>query len=100
LVSAHCRFVHCRVGHAEGPQVADPEAPECRPEVEAHFGWWRQIWAAQAERGGDVWAEPEFGPPPYMQTLPHTGMPVAQLWDVNDRIAKRIRREFAAVVAA
>lgn len=35
--------------------------------------WWSQIFAAQVQRGADaVYAEPEFGPAPYMHTMPHT----------------------------
>ena len=78
----------------------EPEAPEHKEAVDAHFGWWRAIWAAQAERGADVvWAEPEFGPPPYLQTLPHTNAPVADLWDINSRIGERVRVEHAKALA-
>lgn len=104
-VARHCAFIHCRVGHAEGPQVNDPSAPEHAMEVAAHFEWWRQIWTAKiaaseassTEATACCWAEPEFGPSPYLQTLPHTNMPVADLWDVNSRVAGMIREEFAKV---
>ena len=49
-VAQHCHFVHCRIGHAQGPQVPEPDAPEHASEVAAHYSWWRTIWAAQAER--------------------------------------------------
>ena len=39
-----------------------------------------------------VWAEAEHGPPPYLQTLPFTKMPVADLWDVNLRVARQAAR--------
>ncbi|KAL1508442.1 hypothetical protein AB1Y20_004545 [Prymnesium parvum] len=75
-VAAHCGFVHCRVGHAEGPQVPEPDAPEWAKEVDTHFEWWRFIWSAMCKRGDSViWSEPEFGPPPYLQTLPYTQAP-------------------------
>ena len=48
----------------------------------------------------EVWAEPEFGPSPYLQTLPHTRAPVADLWDVNARVAKRITAEFEELFSA
>lgn len=105
LVAEHCHFIHCRVGHAEGPQVNDPDAPEHRAAVDAHFGWWRTLWTEQLKRGGsgvagtgDLWAEPEFGPPPYLQTLPFTNVPVADLWDVNKRVATRVHLEFSKAV--
>ncbi len=45
-----------------------------------------------------VYMEPEFGPDPYLQALPFTKQPVADLWDVNnwvkDRISASFTREF------
>ena len=102
-VARHCHFVHCRIGHAQGPQVADPAAPEYSTEADAHYSWWRAIWMEQAKRAaedGVVWAEPEFGPPPYMQTLPYTREPVADLWAVNGHVADRVRTEFEAAAQA
>ena len=104
-VARHCHFIHCRVGHAEGPQVNEPDAPEHAADVNAHFSWWRTIWEAQVKRVGAesdavLWSEPEFGPPPYLQTLPYTSQPVADLWDVNKRIAARARIEFASALKA
>ena len=59
--------------------------------------WWSQIFAAQVQRGADaVYAEPEFGPAPYMHTLPHTDTPVADLWTVNEFMAERLRTLFAS----
>ena len=102
-VADHCEFVHMRVGYEEGPQVNDPDAPEHATAVEAHWKWWRAIWATQLARAaGDdavLWAEPEFGPPPYMQTLPYSQKPVSDLWDVNARVAARARIEFGKAVA-
>ena len=66
----------------------------------------------------EVWAEPERGPPPYLQTLPHTKlsslvrpsslkdlltkgvMPadMADLWDVNLRMAKQMREQHAVAI--
>ena len=105
LLAKHCEFIHCRIGHAQGPQVPEPEAPEAAADAEAHYSWWRTIWAAQAERVADtpdatVWAEPEFGPPPYQQTTPYTGVPVGDLWDINSRVASRVRKEFEAALTA
>ena len=34
---------HARIGHAEGPQVNDPRAPEWNDAVKAHFTWWDEI---------------------------------------------------------
>ena len=66
----------------------------------------------------EVWAEPEHGPPPYLQTLPHTKLSslvrpsslkdlvtkgslpadVADLWDVNLRVAMQMREQHALAI--
>ena len=96
LVAKHTYLVHARVGHAEGPQVSDPAAPEFAPELDAHFSWWRAIWASQRARKFETfWAEPEFGPAPYQQCLPYTQQPTTDLWQVNGYVAGLIAKEFA-----
>jgi len=76
--------VHARVGHEEGPQVSDPSAPQWSHQLERHGGWWDRVRAARQKDGSrELTITPEFGPPNYMQTLPHTGMPVADLDRVN-----------------
>lgn len=89
-------LIHARVGHEEGPQVNDWTAPEHAATVEAHLSWWKAIWRAQAARGVAVsWIEPEFGPPPYVQCLPHTQAPVADIASQNLRMAHWLRERFA-----
>ena len=58
--------------------------------------WWSQILKAQVQRGAAVYAEPEFGPAPYMHTMPHTDVPVADLWTVNEYMATRLKALFAS----
>jgi hypothetical protein len=58
--------------------------------------WWAQIFKAQVLRGVAVYAEPEFGPAPYMHTMPHTNIPVADLWTVNEYMATRLKSLFAS----
>ncbi len=92
--------LHARVGYEEGPQVPDPTAPEYQRHVEAHEQWWDLVWDAQAEAGVQVSTlTPEFGPPGYLHTLPHTNVPVAHLrsicnWQAR-RQAERFVRRFA-----
>ena len=100
LAAQRCRHVHARVGFAEGPQVPDPAAPEYAVELAAHEGWWEQIWRSQQERGfTHSTLTPEFGPPPYMHTLPHTQVPVADLSAVCDWMAGRQRERFCRQLA-
>jgi hypothetical protein len=96
LAAQHCHHIHARVGHAEGPQVPDPSAPEYAPHLAAHEAWWEEIWRSQKQRGfAHSTLTPEFGPPPYLQTLPHTNVPVADLAVVCDWMAQRQRERFA-----
>lgn len=87
--------IHARVGFAEGPQVPHPAAPEFAYELGQFEAWWSRILQAR-ERDGRAIATitPEFGPPGYMPTLPFTGQPVADLWQVNYWMANRIREKF------
>lgn len=77
-------YIHARVGCATSPQITDPRAPEWNDAVEAHIRWWQKI----AEHHKKNHAEylpicPEFGPPPYMVTMPFTGKPIADAWEIN-----------------
>lgn len=83
--------IHARVGHAEGPQVNDPEAPEWKKAVDRHLDIWekviRQKWKTQ-----EVYTvTTEFGPADYMQTLPYTRVPVADQWKANVYMMKALK---------
>lgn len=74
----HAIHIHARVGHEQGPQVSDPRAPEFATHVEAHESWWDLIWEAQRQAGKTISTlTPEFGPWPYLPTLPYTQLPMA-----------------------
>ena len=96
LAAQHCHHLHARVGCEEGPQVSDPRAPEWAPHVAAHERWWDLVWDSQKQRGMTVRTlTPEFGPPLYLHTLPHTQTPVADLADICDWQARRQAARFA-----
>ena len=76
--------IHTRVGHAEGPQVNDPAAPEWQGTLERHLAIWETIIKKRwAENNRPVTITTEFGPPAYMPTLPYTQVPVADQWQAN-----------------
>jgi sugar phosphate isomerase/epimerase len=87
--------IHARVGQSEAPQVGDPRDPSWATELGSHEHWWDEIVAAAAERGDTMTITPEFGPPPYMPTVPHTGEPVSDLAEIvawmRDRLLERYR---------
>ena len=82
--TARAFHVHARVGHPEAPQVPDPRVEEWRPARDAHLKWWQGIVDTRKAAGASsLTICPEFGPAPYMVTLPGTGRPIADLWEVN-----------------
>lgn len=96
-VVRNCRHLHARVGYEQGPQVPDPRAPEWQEHLGTHERWWEQIWSAQRVQGFQVSTlTPEFGPAPYMHTLPYGQQPVADLAAICDWMATRQAQHFAA----
>jgi len=65
LAARHCRLIHGRYGHPEGPQVIDPRADSAAETVSAHNAWWQQIFASQQQRGVCSVLVTEHGPEPY-----------------------------------
>ncbi len=69
----NCHHLHARVGYEQGPQVSDPRAPEWKQHLLAHERWWTLVWQTRAAMGmHEITLTPEFGPFPYLQTLPYT----------------------------
>lgn len=88
--------IHARVGYAQGPQVSDPRAPEWQDALNAHLKWWDLIVAAKRGGGaGQLTITPEFGPPPYLPTLPWTQVPVSSQWDTNVHMMQLLRSRYA-----
>jgi sugar phosphate isomerase/epimerase len=86
--------VHARVGHAEGPQVSDPRAPEWDHAVKAHLAWWDKIVELKKKQGDTLTILTEFGPPDYMPTLPYTRQPLADQWAVNVYMMQMLRNRY------
>ena len=94
----HCHHVHARVGYEEGPQVLAPRASEWSRHLAVHEKWWDLIWTSQKQRGMVMASlTPEFGPAPYLHTLPFTQAPVAALTDICDWMARRQASRFSAI---
>ncbi|HEY0008131.1 MAG TPA: hypothetical protein VGB55_05370 [Tepidisphaeraceae bacterium] len=95
LCAERALHIHARVGYEEGPQVPDPSAPEYAHHVDCHLQWWDAMWASQKRRGMKAsTVTPEFGPPGYLHTLPHTQAPVADLDKVVNWLAVKVRERF------
>jgi sugar phosphate isomerase/epimerase len=96
LAIQRSHFLHARVGHSQGPQASHPLAPEWKPWLDLHVGWWRRILdRRKAEGTEEFFITPEAGPPPYMPTVPFTGKPVADAWEVNVKMRDWLRDELA-----
>jgi hypothetical protein len=93
----NCHHLHARVGYEQGPQVPDPRAPEWKQHLPVHERWWELIWRTCEDMGvNEMTLTPEFGPSPYLQTLPYTRQPVADLGEICDWMAERQVSHFAS----
>lgn len=87
--------IHARAGHAEGPQVNDPRAPEWDLAVKRHLKWWDKVVALKIKQGIKRMSFlTEFGPPDYLPVLPYTRQPVASQWDINVYIMNLLRKRY------
>lgn len=87
--------IQARVGYDQGPQVPHPGAPEYAEVLAFHQRHWESIWSSQEKRGLQTTTlTPEFGPDGYLHHLPFTDVPVADLWQLNQWMARRERQHF------
>lgn len=94
LAIKHAEHIHARVGHAEGPQVNDPRAPEWQEALQAHLGWWDKIIERKKQAGEKATILTEFGPPDYMSTIPYTRQALANQWQINVYMMKLLRERY------
>jgi sugar phosphate isomerase/epimerase len=87
--------IHARIGHAEGPQVNDPRAPEWKDAVQAHFAWWDKVVERKKKEGKLMTFLTEFGPVDYMPALPYTRQPLANQWEINKHMMDVLRKRYA-----
>ncbi|HEY0271862.1 MAG TPA: TIM barrel protein [Chitinophaga sp.] len=96
-VFQRARHVHARVGYEEGPQVPDPRAPEWAYALHQFLEWWDAIILHNKDQGRAVMTlTPEFGPPPYMHTLPYSQTPVADLFGINCYMKDLLHKRYTA----
>lgn len=87
--------IHARIGHAEGPQVNDPRAPEWEPVVRQHFEWWDKVVERKRQKGERMTILTEFGPPDYMPTYPYTRQALADQWAINVHMMHLLRKRYS-----
>jgi hypothetical protein len=92
LAAERTVYVHARMGYSQGPQVSDPRSELVATERAAFELWWHAIYESMRRRGlAEFCFCPEYGPPPYLQVLPFTGVPVTDLPAICNWQAERIR---------
>ena len=80
----HVSHIHARVGFEQGPQVNDPEAPEWLNHSEIFLIWWNKILQDKILQGYKKFTiTPEYGPAPYMPSLPINKKPLSNQWNNN-----------------
>lgn len=97
LLRAICRsrHIHARVGFEQGPQVANPRAPEWQYALETFCGWWDQIIDVNRRLNRSVFTiTTEFGPSPYMPAKPFDRTPLADQFEVNCFMKDLIRNRY------
>ena len=83
------QHIHARVGFSEGPQINNPAAPEWADALEIHLDIWEKIIRSTTR---DIFTiTTEFGPPPYLPTVPFTNEPIADQWAANVFIMNAIK---------
>ena len=90
------RHVHARIGYENGPQVPDPRAPEWAYALDTFLGWWDRIVTLNLQLGhAELTFTTEFGPPPYMPTVPFVNVPVADQFEINCYIKDLLKKRYA-----
>jgi hypothetical protein len=94
LALSRTDHIHTRVGHAEGPQVNDPRAPEWNNALITHLAWWDKVVEQKKKDGKPLTMLTEFGPVDYLPALPYTRQPVADQWDINHHMLTMLRKRY------
>ena len=99
LAISRADHIHSRVGYPEGPQVADPRAPEWEHTLNTHLAWWDKIVETHRQKGtnrsgGPVTITTEFGPAPYMPLMPYTQLPIGNQWEINTFVMKLLKKRY------
>lgn len=90
--------LHARIGYPEGPQITDPRSEEWREATNIFLAWWDKIIEYKMNNLDKVFTiTPEFGPPPYMVTLPSTGMPVADHFEINNYMKNLLKDRYKGI---
>ena len=83
--------IHARIGHAQGPSVSHPFAPEWAQALESHHRCWQLFLDRRAVPECPITMTPEFGPDCYMPLHQFTAEPLADVQLLNAEMASWLR---------
>jgi len=93
--------IHSRVGFEQGPQVGHPGAPEWDYALQKFLGWWDKIAGLHQQQDSKyLTITTEFGPQPYMPSIPFTNEPVASQFEVNCFMKDLVRDRYASLASS
>lgn len=93
IIIPHIHHIHARIGYEHAPQVNDPFAPEWKEHLNHFIEWWQKIILKQSRNGKSaITITPEFGPVPYMPTIPYSQKPLADQWLINAKINELLKQ--------
>ena len=90
-MASHVDHIHARVGHAQGPSVSHPFAPEWAEALEAHRLCWQLFLDRRGSKADPITITPEFGPDGYMPTVPFSAEPLADVDAINVAMTSWLR---------
>ena len=94
LTIQRTEHIHARIGYTEGPQVPDPRIPGWERALDIHLGWWDQVYQQKKNEKQVLTITPEFGPFPYMISLPSTGEPISNQWEINVFMMNLLKKRY------
>lgn len=87
-------YIHARVGYEQGPQVNHFLSGENKISLDAHLTWWKKIVEKVKQSGQkEMFICTEFGPEPYLQTLPFSNKPTVSQWELNTMMKQLLTQE-------
>lgn len=94
LAISRTDHIHARIGSAEGPQITEPRDDVWNKEIEFHLHCWDKIVAMKKKLKQRITITPEFGPSPYMMSLPFTQQAVADQWEINKYMMHLLKERY------
>lgn len=91
----HTKHIHARMGHTQGPQVDDPRLEKWQQTAERHFEIWDSIVEYNRANGTkEISFTTEFGPIPYMPTVPAGKSASGFQFELNVYILKQLIKRY------